>query len=153
MSKTGAIVLRALRPDDLDAVVAIDARLTGRPRRMFFEKRLDAALAAPAGFVTAAIEEDGGLSGYAIARVNNGEFDDKVTLAVLDVIGIEPGHEHHHLGTRLVEGLVAGLRTRGIGELRTQVDWQNQNLMHFFTATGFRLAPSQVLERQIPSGR
>jgi hypothetical protein len=42
------ITIRALRPDDLDAVVAIDRAIEARPRRAYVQRRLHAALREPA---------------------------------------------------------------------------------------------------------
>ena len=41
------IAVRALAREDLDAVVAIDTVIEGRPRRSYLERRLAAALRAP----------------------------------------------------------------------------------------------------------
>jgi len=144
--------LRPLKPEDLDRVVEIDARITGRSRRLFFEKRLQAALADPHGFIALAVEGAGAaLTGYAIARLQNGEFGDDHRVAVLDVIGVDPDTQHSGAGTTLLEGISARLKKMNISELRTQVDWQDRDLTHFFAAAGFDLAFDQVLERPLIS--
>jgi GNAT superfamily N-acetyltransferase len=140
--------LRPLRPEDFEAVVEIDRRITGRSRRLFFEKRLEAALADSSGFVSVALEDGTGkLIGYSIARVQSGEFGDDRRVALLDVIGVDPDSRKHRHGTRLLEALTDYARKCGADELRTQVDWRDGELIHFFATSGFVLAPSQVLER------
>jgi ribosomal protein S18 acetylase RimI-like enzyme len=140
--------IRALKPEDFEAVVEIDKRTTGRSRRLFFEKRLEAALADRDGFVSVALEDGtGALVGFCIARVQSGEFGDDRRAVVLDVIGVDPESRNRRHGTRLLEALVEQARERGANELRTQVEWSNRELVQFFAATGFLLAPSQVLER------
>ena len=139
--------LRALRPADLDAVVEIDRRITGRSRRVFFERRLNAALADPAGFIVVTVDTDGACGGFAIARLQNGEFGDDRRVAVLDVIGVDPSHQGAGVGAQLLEGITARMKRRDVRELRTQVDWRDQELIRFFAAAGFGLAPRQVLER------
>jgi GNAT superfamily N-acetyltransferase len=155
MAKHSSGILRALRPADLDAVVEIDRRITGRSRRVFFERRLKAALADPAGFIAVAVEAEdaptgassGTCSGFAIARLQSGEFGDHRRVAVLDVIGVDPDRHGAGFGTRLLDGITARMKGCGVGELRTQVDWRDQELFRFFAAAGFGLAPRQVLER------
>ena len=155
MGNQSSGVLRALRPADLNAVVEIDRRITGRSRRIFFERRLKAALADPAGFIVVAVEADdvgagagsGTCTGFAIARLQNGEFGDDRRVAVLDVIGVDPARHGAGIGTLLLEGITAGMKRCDVGELRTQVDWRDQELIRFFAAAGFGLAPRQVLER------
>ena len=83
--------IRTLKPEDFEAVVEIDRRITGRSRRLFFEKRLEAALADRGGFISVALEDaKGALIGFSIARVQSGEFGDDRRVAVLDVIGVDP---------------------------------------------------------------
>jgi len=147
MANQSSGVLRALRPADLNAVVEIDHRITGRSRRIFFERRLKAALADPAGFIVVAVEADDTCTGFAIARLQNGEFGDDRRVAVLDVIGVDPAHHGAGVGRLLLEGITARMKRREVGELRTQVDWRDQELIRFFAAAGFGLAPRQVLER------
>ncbi len=150
MNSEENIALRPLKPDDLDRVVEIDARIIGRSRRVFFEKRLAAALADPAGFVALAVANSGGqLTGFAIARIQNGEFGIDHRIAVLDVIGVDPLAQHGGGGTALLDGITERLRKINITELRTQVEWQNRDLTHFFAAAGFDLAFDQVLERAV----
>ena len=148
MSEDTEARLRPLKPKDFEAVVEIDRRITGRARRLFFEKRLEAALADSGGFVSVALEDGRGkLIGYSIARVQSGEFGEDRRAAVLDVIGVDPDSRKHRHGTRLLEALTDLARKHGVDELRTQVDWSDGELIQFFANAGFLLAPSQVLER------
>jgi ribosomal protein S18 acetylase RimI-like enzyme len=131
----------------LDVVVEIGRRITGRSRRIFFERRLRAALADPPGFIVVAVETDDACTGFAIARLQNGEFGDDRRVAVLDVIGVDPARHGVGVGNLLLEGITARMKRRDVRELRTQVDWRDQELILFFAAAGFGLAPRQVLER------
>ena len=139
--------LRSLEPADLESVVEIDRRIIGRSRRVFFEKRLQAALADPAGFIAVAVESGGVLAGFAIGRLQNGEFGDDRRVAVLDVIGVDPDSRKGGLGALLLDGMARHMMRRDTRELRTQVDWHDRNLVQFFAVAGFSLASRVVLER------
>ena len=149
MSKTGQSRTRALKPEDLDAVIEIDRRITGRARRGFFEKRLKAAQSGTDTFIAMATEdEDGGaLTGYAIARVQAGEFGDDRLMAILDIIGVDPACQHSGLGTQLIDGVAKTMQKLGIKELRTQAPWTDYAVIPFFAANGFTLTSRIVLER------
>ncbi|NQU55711.1 MAG: GNAT family N-acetyltransferase [Rhodospirillales bacterium] len=147
MSKEPSETLRALKPDDLERVVEIDCRITGRARKQFFEKRLQAALADTAGFITVATQSGNEITGFAIARLQNGEFGIERGIAVLDVIGVDPESQKHGQGTKLIDGIAAYAKKLGITEIRTQLDWHNKDLLGFFTSHDFLLAPNHVLER------
>lgn len=136
--------VRPLERNDLDAIVAVDQALSGRSRRGFFTRRLDHAARNPSAFAALAADRDGRLAGFVFARFEEGEFGSTRQEASLDAIGADPGQG---IGTMLLERLAADLRTRGIGELATQVDWTDHRLIGFFSRTGFALAPRVVLER------
>lgn len=144
--------LRALRPEDLERVIEIDRRIRGRSRRGFFETRLNAALDGPDTFIVMAAEDEGTLTGYAIARVQRGEFGGARAVAVLDSIGVDPESQDSGLGTLLMDGVAGAMKKLGIGEIRTQVDWSDQDLIRFFAASGFSPEPRMILECP-PTGR
>ncbi|HER26159.1 MAG TPA: N-acetyltransferase [Rhodospirillales bacterium] len=147
MAPVENIKSRPLRPDDLDRVVHIDSQIGGRSRRLFFDKRLAAALANPRGFVALAVENSNRqLIGFAIARLHNGEFGDDHKIAMLDVIGVDPEIRHSGAGTLMLAHMEDRLKDLNIGELRTQIDWQDHELIQFFAANQFDLSFDQVLE-------
>ena len=147
------VQLRSLRGEDLDRVAGIEGRIAGHPRRGFLEKRFDAAFAAPDGFIACAAVRDGKLAGYAIARIQEGEFGAPGTVAALDVIGIDPDAQGEGIGKALLADLERRMKARGIETLRTQVDWGSPPMIRFFSATGFHLAPVHILERDTSSLR
>ena len=152
MSRESPGTARALNEADFEAVVEIDRRITGRTRRVFFERRLKAALADPTGFIFVAMESAGALSGFAIARLQNGEFGDDRRAAVLDMLGVDPDSQRSGTGGALLGAILAHMKKRDLHELRTQVAWHDRALVPFFAAAGFALAPRQVLERATIGG-
>lgn len=139
--------IEPLRAEDLDAVVSIDAGLGGGSRRGFFEKRLAAALEYPGEFVYVGLREADRLVGFAHARLLEGEFGKFGPRAALDAIGVAPDRRGTGVGRHLITGVEKVLRHKHIGELTSQVDWRNQNLLGFFARAGFAVAPRTVLTR------
>jgi ribosomal protein S18 acetylase RimI-like enzyme len=139
--------LRSLHRDDLDRVSEIESRIAGHSRKGFLEKRFAAAAESPDGFIACAAVRDGNLAGYAIARSQEGEFGAPDAVAVLDVIGIDPDAQGKGIGKALLDEMERRMKARGIGTLRTQVDWGSPAMIRFFSSTAFLLAPVQILER------
>jgi len=139
--------LRSLHRDDLDRVSAIESRITGHSRKGFLEKRFAAAAESPDGFIACAAVRDDKLSGYALARIQEGEFGARDAVAVLDVIGIDPDAQGKGIGKALLAEMERRMKTRGIETMRTQVDWGSPPMIRFFSSTEFVLAPAQILER------
>jgi ribosomal protein S18 acetylase RimI-like enzyme len=145
--------VRRLAPRDLDAVVAIDARLAGRSRRFYFERRLKAAQKQPDLHLQFAIDEGGALTGYVLARKLAGEFGRTEPALRLEVIGVRPDERGHGIGMQLLDALAVEARQGGIEALRTTATWRDHDMLRFFDHAGFELAPSQVLDCPVHAGR
>ena len=139
--------IRSLHGDDLVRVSGIECQLAGHPRKGFIEKRFEATTTSPDGFISCAALQDGKLVGYACARIEEGEFGTRDVVAVLDVIGIDPDVQRRGMGKTLLAEIERRMKARGIGTLRTQIDWRNHWMIRFLSSSGFLLAPIEVLER------
>ena len=137
---------RALAPGDLDAVVAIDAALTGRTRRAYFERRLAAALRQPGLHLQFAAEIDGALAGHALARVLEGEFGRTRPGLRLEVISVARAAQGRGIGRSLHAALEQAARQRAIGELRTSAPWRDAAMLRFLAAAGYALSGALVLD-------
>lgn len=148
------IALRPLAPTDLEAVVAIDARLAGRARRTpYFKRRLNAALAEPKLHVQFAAERDGALVGYALARRLAGEFGRPEPALRLEVIGVEPDAHGHGIGDALLGAIQSWAGRHGITALRTQASWRHHTMLRFLDHAGFELGRNQVIDCAVHAGR
>jgi ribosomal protein S18 acetylase RimI-like enzyme len=143
------LTTRPLLESDLCRVVDIDARIIGRNRPGFFEKRLQAALAEPKQFIYIGCELDGELSGFMMARLHEGEYGMKEPVAVLDVMGVDPEVQGQGLGRELMQAFSKILEHKQIAEIQSQADWRNQSILRFFSDAGFKLAPRHILEREV----
>jgi len=135
---------------DVERVITIDRTHSGRSRRRFFEKRFAAAAARPDDYVHIGAMRGGVMRGFAIARILRGEFGYEQAVAVVDAIGVEATSQERGIGQALMEALSDIMRKKGVGLLQTQADWTNHDLLRFFSAAGFKLAPRLVLQR--PAG-
>jgi predicted N-acetyltransferase YhbS len=147
-----AMKIRRLAGADLDDVVAIDAVNAGRARRGYFEKRLALALAEPEIHVQFAIETDGALSGYVLARVLEGEFGRSAPSLRLEVIDVKVQAQHHGAGHRLHSALEEEATRLGMHEIRTGADWRDHGMLRFLDAVGYELAANHVIDCPIDIG-
>jgi len=138
-----------LRTEDFEAVVALDAGLTGRSRREFLARRLQRTLAEPGRYVHMALRQDGRLAGFALARLTGGEFGAGGGSAVLDAFGIAPEARGRGAGRALLAAVMEVLRHKSVRMLRTEVDWADRDLVHFLAGAGFGLAPARALGRAV----
>lgn len=141
------IVLKPLTPQDLEAVIALDAATGGASRRGYFEKRLAAAIERPKDYIFVGLFADGRLAGFALAMLVSGAFGKTGASAALDAIGVDPEHGLRGFGQKLLAEVETVLRHKGVTALTSQIDWSRQPMLRFMAHEGFALAPRLVLSR------
>jgi ribosomal protein S18 acetylase RimI-like enzyme len=148
-----AVIVRGLRSQDLEEVIALDARSTGRRREEYFKLKLKQALADTGIQISLAAELDGAFAGFLLARVYYGEFGMTEKAAVLDTIGVRPELRGRHVGGALLAQLRTNLLGLGIQHLQTEVGWDSLELIAFFHHEGFLPAPRLCLDLDLESAR
>jgi len=146
------LAIRALAREDVDAVVAIDAAIEGRPRRDYFERRLKAALIEPKLHAQFAATADRGLAGHILARVLEGEFGRSEPGLRLEVVSVRSDAQGRGVGKRLFDALADWARRHGIRDLRTQAAWNDHRMLRWLDAMGFTLAPNHVVDCAVHGG-
>ncbi|MDH3403743.1 MAG: GNAT family N-acetyltransferase [Acidobacteriota bacterium] len=141
--------VRSLMPADLDAVIRLDARITGRRREEYFRIKLDQNLAETGIKVSLAAEHEGCFCGFLLARVYYGEFGLLEPAAVLDTLGVDPDFQRRGTGEALIRALRMHLAGLGVGRLQTEVSWDDPGLLGFFHSQGFRPAQRFCLDLEV----
>jgi ribosomal protein S18 acetylase RimI-like enzyme len=137
------IPVRSMKEGDLRALVAIDRRVTGRDRTAYFGRKLAEALRESDVRVSLVAELDGVPVGFIMARVDLGDFGRVEITAVIDTIGVDPDYQNRGVGRALISQLLANLGTLRVENVRTEVDWQDHDLLAYLERGGF--LPSQRL--------
>jgi ribosomal protein S18 acetylase RimI-like enzyme len=146
----GGAEVRSMAAADLDGIVAIDRRLSGRDRRDYLRGRLEEALDDSALRVSLAAVRDGVLAGFLMARADHGDFGRTEPVAVLDTIGVDPAQTRQGVARALLTQLFANLAALRIERVETLVTPADGALAAFLHATGF--VPSQQLAFVRPMG-
>ncbi len=147
------VLVRNLRADDLDLLVAIDAAATGRRRERFLALKVKQAFTDSGIAASLVAELDDHVVGFVLARVYYGEFGVVEPAAVLDVLGVHPDYRGRHVASALVDQLRTNLLGLGIPTLQTEVRWSSPELITFFQHEGFTLAPRLCLDLDLARTR
>jgi len=137
------IPVRSLAEKDLHALVLVDRRITGRDRTAYFKRMLTDALTESDVRVSLVAELDSVPVGFIMARVDLGEFGRVETTAVIDTIGVDPDYSNRGVGRALLSQLLVNLGTLRVETIRTEVNWQDHDLLGYLDHSGF--CPSQQL--------
>ncbi|NOY46579.1 MAG: GNAT family N-acetyltransferase [Deltaproteobacteria bacterium] len=142
---------RFLRADDLDAVVAIDQKVLGSSRRQYYETKFEKLFGTPDYLPVsfAAETEDGKLIGFVMAELYIGQYGISQEGATLDTIGVDPDYQKLGVGQTLINELLDHLRQLGVQKINTLVNWDDYQMIRFFSTNQF--APSRTinLEREL----
>ncbi|WP_025323413.1 GNAT family N-acetyltransferase [Deferrisoma camini] len=142
---------RFLREDDLDAVVAIDQKVLGSSRRQYYETKFEKLFGTPDYLPVsfAAETAEGKLIGFVMAELYIGQYGISQEGATLDTIGVDPDYQKLGVGQTLINELLDHLRQLGVQKINTLVNWDDYQMIRFFSTNQF--APSRTinLEREL----
>lgn len=139
--------VRTLTEADLDAIVRIDAKSSGTPRREYFRQKLRDALERSSVRISLAAIHQGRVVGFLLGSVYYGEFGRAETTATLEAIAIEPELKGHGVGRALWRQLAVNLKGMRVERVDTLVRWNNLELLGFFQQLGFAPSSRLCLER------
>ncbi len=143
------IPVRSLSEDDLEDIVRIDRKLTGRDRRDYYQAKLREVMSETGVRVSLVAEADGRPAGFIMARVDFGEFGRAEPAAVIDTIGVLPDLGHSGIGAALLSQLLVNLSALQVERVRTSVAWNNFPLLGFLERSGFAPAQQVALTKTI----
>lgn len=142
---------RLMKAEDFDAVVAIDEKVlkVSRPEyyKQKFEKLVQSKDYIPTSLVAEA--EEGTVVGFVLGELFIGEYGITQETATLDTIGVDPTHQHKGIGELLIQEFMDHLRTLGVHQINTLVDWNDIQLIHFFSVNHFSPSKRVNLVRNI----
>jgi ribosomal protein S18 acetylase RimI-like enzyme len=145
--ETDSVLVRTMREDDLDAIVAIDAAATGRRRPRYFELMLQRAVTQATLQISLVAELDDRVVGFVIGTLYYGEYGVAEPSASIDAITVSSDYRGKKVGKALMRQLRLNLSALRITTLRTEVSWQDLDLLGFFKSQGFALSSRLCLER------
>ena len=144
-----ALVVRPVRRADLDAVIAIDATVTGLEKRKYWNsvlRRYGAGGGTEQQFLVAL--RDARVVGFVIGEVRDWEFGSPPCGWVF-AIDVDPQARLGGVGTRLLEAISAGFRRAGVRKLRTMLARDNTLILSFFRSQGMMAGPLISLEKDL----
>jgi ribosomal protein S18 acetylase RimI-like enzyme len=141
--------VRLMRPDDATAIVAIDEASSGRRRPRYFELLLQRALNQPALQVSLVAEYERRAVGFIVASLYYGEYGLVEPSASIDAIGVTPSLSGHGVGHALMRQLLLNLGALQIEAIRTEVAWDDFDLLAFLRHEGFGPSARISLERRL----
>lgn len=146
-----AVSIRPVRRGDLDAVIEIDAMVTGIEKRDYWNslyRRYADAVATGQHFLVAVSEEQ--VIGFVIGEVRDWEFGSPPCGWVF-AIDVRPDARLGGTATALLQAICAGFKRAGVSKVRTMLSRDNTLILSFFRSQGMMIGPFIPLEMDLES--
>lgn len=150
LEEVETVTVRNLQHTDLPDVVRIDAMASGRNRPAYFELMLMRALNFAGLQMSLVAKIDGQITGYLIVSLYYGEYGLTEPTASVDAIGVHPDFRGRGVGHALMQQFRSNAAAIGVGIVRTEVEWDDFELLGFFKHEGFAPAKRICLEVRTP---
>lgn len=146
------LTVRSLREDDIERLVKMDQALSGQSRRAWYEGHIRRALEESDVRISLGCDIDSSLVGAMLGSVEIGEFGQLQPTAILDTVLVDPRFGRKGIASAMLAQLLENLNGLRIGQVRTQLSWDELDLMAFFGKAGFQPVPRLVLELDVKQG-
>jgi predicted N-acetyltransferase YhbS len=148
MDSLESVEIRALKREDLDAIVKIDEMVLGESREDYWKRRLE-SMNHKSSEISLVAEVGEQVVGFILGDVSGWEFGVPETIGWMDTIGVDPAYQKRGVATLLAHELIKNLKALGVRTIYTLVSWDDWDLLQFFHAMGFTRGDLINLELKI----
>ena len=135
-AEEGKLVVRPMKPEDVDSVSEIDRKLSGARRVGTYVSLKSERFGGPLDMSVVA-EVNGQVVGFMQAGL--AYVDIPVTeVGVIQSIAVDPDYQRQGIATKLINTLLDGCYTEGVDTLRIALDDRFPQLRTFFERRGFQ---------------
>ena len=148
------LAVRAAGRADVEAVIALDAKITGLPKpahwhELYRRQRRTADASAGVIFLVAApVEEPGRVLGFILGEMRAWEFG-STPCGWVYALSVAPEARERGVGETLLTAISEEFRQAGMGKMRTMVARDNLLTMSFFRGEGMMAGPYIELEKDL----
>jgi GNAT superfamily N-acetyltransferase len=143
------VVVRPVEPPDVDAIVAIDEKLSGSTRKEYWQRRFEIASLRPP-WMSIVAETDGRLVGFLFGWIGESEFGIPESTGWVDLIGVDPAYRGRGIAHALLDRFIqSGRELRALGRVATLIDLGQGDIREFFLRQGFQPGRMVQLERAV----
>jgi len=134
--KESKIRIRPMEPEDIDAVLAIDRKITGVRRAVTYTDLIigDLGKIPDLSFVA---EVNGEVRGFLLAR--RAYFGEPFTeVGLIQILGVDPDYQRQGIATGLVNALVETSQSKKLNAVRIMINQRDSQLQPLFAHMGFK---------------
>jgi flavin-dependent dehydrogenase/ribosomal protein S18 acetylase RimI-like enzyme len=127
--------VRRMTVRDIDEVLRLDEKITGKPHAAYYESKAAAYIARAPEYCLVAEHRDR-VIGFVLGDVRGWEFATELS-GWLEIIGIDPEYHGQGVSRALMDELFEKFHRAGVAVVNTMVNWNDGDLIDYFRANGF----------------
>jgi ribosomal protein S18 acetylase RimI-like enzyme len=135
MGQTLEVNIRSITEEDIEGVLAVDRKITGRDRAVTYSTVPNSYVGGEMD-VSVVAEAGGEIVGFLLGRISDSPCG-LADAASLQLFGVDPACRRQGIATRLVEAFTDRCRERGVRSIHVLVSWHDWWLLSFLGSMGF----------------
>ena len=143
------IKIRRMTEEDIPQVKAIDELLAGPERALSWQLSADVEVAVYRPALSFVAELEGDIVGFILGDIRGAEYGKDVS-GWIDMVGVDPRHQHMGVGQRLVETFCEMCQQNKVN-VEVVIREEDELLKGFFASMGFRRGDLINLVKECPA--
>jgi len=143
--------IRAATAADMDAVAAIEAKITGEAKPAYWRDTFQRFGRRDDRYFLLAEDSAKRVLGYIVGEVRAWEFGSP-PCGWIFAIGVDPDLRVRKIGSRLFAAVSTRMRAAGVDTVRTMIARDDELIMAFFRSQGMMAGPFVQLEMPVDGG-
>jgi ribosomal protein S18 acetylase RimI-like enzyme len=128
--------IRPMADEDVDSVLAIDRKITGKRRAVTYTEMITGDLGGVLALSLVA-EVNGEVKGFILARrVYVGE--PPIEVGLIQILGVDPGYQRQGIASKMVNAFLDACRFKKLHAVRIMINERDSQLQGLFEHLGFR---------------
>jgi predicted N-acetyltransferase YhbS len=145
--KEAKVKIRPMEPEDIDAVLTIDRKISGVQRAITYRDLVRDFLGGQIDLSFVA-EAENQVIGFVVAYLTY--VAEKVTEAcVIQILGVDPDYGRQGIATKLIQAQLDECRSKKIKQVRVMIEERDNQLQSFFKHVGFDRSRYLVYSRTL----
>ncbi|HEX8845704.1 MAG TPA: GNAT family N-acetyltransferase [Pyrinomonadaceae bacterium] len=129
------ITVRNMTVRDIDQVLRIDEKITGKPHAAYYESKAASYISRGPDYCLVAEHRDH-VIGFVLGDVRGWEFAAELS-GWMEIIGVDPEYHGQGVSRALMDELFKRFKRAGVTVVNTMVNWNDGDLIDYFRANGF----------------
>lgn len=129
------VKIRPMEHEDIDSVLAIDRKITGKRRAITYTELITGDLGGVLALSLVA-EVNGEVKGFILAR--RAYVGEPTEVGLIQILGVDPEYQRRGIASKMVNALLDTCRAKKLSAVRIMINQRDTQLVGLFQHLGFR---------------